>query len=195
MPFVNKFKILVCTACLMLVGQGFAAWDGSIATTAPETDTGADGKTYYLIDSEAKLAWFAEQVNGGQWSYNAKLIANLDMSNPDPSKKSLWTPIAVGNGGGGSKVFKGVFDGNKHVISNLYISAEELLVKYDGQEINNNNGVQNGVAQNLGFIGCLSGTVKDLIIETFGIITENDVEQIFKYLSEGNIKELESIFK
>ena len=35
MPFVNKFKILVCTACLMLVGQGFAAWDGSIATTAP----------------------------------------------------------------------------------------------------------------------------------------------------------------
>ncbi len=35
---------------------------------------------------------------------------------------------------------------------------------------------------------------KDLIIETFGIITENDVEQIFKYLSEGNIKELESIF-
>ena len=169
MPFVNKFKILVCTACLMLVGQAFGAWDGSIATTAPETETGADGKTYYLIDSEAKLAWFAEQVNGGQWSYNAKLIANLDMSNPDPSKKSLWTPIAVGNGGGGSKVFKGVFDGNKHVISNLYVSAEELLVKYDGQEINNNNGVQNGVAQNLGFIGCLSGTVKDLIIENIEV--------------------------
>ena len=166
---VIKKYALAFSVCLLGFGQGFAAWDGSIAENPPETETGADGKTYYLIDSEAKLAWFAEQVNGGQWSYNAKLIANLDMSNPDPSKKSLWTPIAVGNGGGGSKIFKGVFDGNKHVISNLYISAEELLVKYDGQEINNNNGVQNGVAQNLGFIGCLSGTVKNLIIENIEV--------------------------
>lgn len=169
MLFVNKLKVLTLMTCLVLVGQGFAAWDGSIATTAPETETGADGKTYYLIDSEAKLAWFAEQVNGGQWSYNAKLIANLDMSNPDPSKKSLWTPIAVGNGSGGSKVFKGTFDGNKHVISNLYISAEELITKYYGQPINNNNGQENGTAQNLGFIGCLTGTVKNLIIENIEV--------------------------
>lgn len=170
MIITSKMKVYVfILGILLAVGQAFAVWDGSIATTAPETETGADGKTYYLIDSEAKLAWFAEQVNGGQWSYNAKLIANLDMSNPDPSKKSLWTPIAVGNGSGGSKVFKGTFDGNKHVISNLYISAEELITKYYGQPINNNNGQENGTAQNLGFIGCLTGTVKNLIIENIEV--------------------------
>ena len=164
------FKILTLLVWLVLgMGTAFAAWDGSIATEAPITEKGSDGKTYYLIDTEAKLAWFAEQVNSGKWDWNAKLTANLDMSNPDPSKKSLWTPIAVGNGDGGKKVFKGIFDGNNHVISNLYISAEELLVKYAGQPINNNNGVENGTAQNLGFIGCLAGTVKNLIIENIEV--------------------------
>ena len=164
------FKTLTLLVWLVLgMGTAFAAWDGSIATEAPITEKGSDGKTYYLIDTEAKLAWFAEQVNSGKWDWNAKLTANLDMSNPDPSKKSLWTPIAVGNGDGGKKVYKGTFDGNNHVISNLYISAEELLTKYAGQPINNNNGVENGTAQNLGFIGCLTGTVKNLIIENIEV--------------------------
>ena len=166
-PFFRKLVLL--TLLMLGVGSAFAAWDGSIATEAPITEKGSDGKTYYLIDTEAKLAWFAEQVNSGKWDWNAKLTANLDMSNPDPSKKSLWTPIAVGNGDGGKKVFKGIFDGNNHVISNLYISAEELLVKYAGQPINNNNGVENGTAQNLGFIGCLTGTVKHLILENIEV--------------------------
>ena len=168
MQFITRLKTLFIVTCLVFVGQGFAAWDG-VSTEQPQNTEVIDGKTFYLIENEEQLAWFAAQVNSGKWDYNAKLTANLDMSNPDPSKKSLWTPIAVGNGDGGRKVFKGTFDGNKHVISNLYISAEELITKYYGQPINNNNGVENGTAQNLGFIGCLTGTVKNLIIENIEV--------------------------
>ncbi|WP_290743239.1 InlB B-repeat-containing protein [Fibrobacter sp. UBA4309] len=168
MQFITRLKTLFIVTCLVFVGQGFAAWDG-VSTEQPQNTEVIDGKTFYLIENEEQLAWFAQQVNSGKWDYNAKLTANLDMSNPDPSKKSLWTPIAVGNGDGGRKVFKGTFDGNKHVISNLYISAEELITKYYGQPINNNNGQENGTAQNLGFIGCLTGTVKNLIIENIEV--------------------------
>ena len=163
-------KLMFLTLLMLGVGSAFGAecaanyeapanpvWDGT-STQEPCTKDGV-----YIIDNAAKLAWFAAQVNGGQWSYNAKLTANLDMGG------KLWTPIAVGNGDGGKKVYKGTFDGNKHVISNLYISAEELITKYYGQPINNNNGQENGTAQNLGFIGCLTGTVKNLILENIEV--------------------------
>ena len=135
--------------CLLGVGQGFAAWDGSIATTAPG-DTTIDGKVFYKITNEQELAWFAAQVNSGKKSYNAKLMANLDMGG------KLWTPIGAGNN---KNNYNGTFDGNEHVISNLYISAEELIEKYN----------DNDMAQNIGFIGCFSGTVKNLILENIEV--------------------------
>ena len=135
--------------CLAGVGQAFAAWDGSIATTAPG-DTTIDGKVFYKISNEKELAWFAAQVNSGKKSYNAKLMANLDMGG------KLWTPIGAGNN---KNNYNGTFDGNEHVISNLYISAEELIEKYS--DIN--------MAQNIGFIGCFSGTVKNLILENIEV--------------------------
>ena len=43
------FKILTLLVWLVLgMGTAFAAWDGSIATEAPITEKGSDGKTYYL---------------------------------------------------------------------------------------------------------------------------------------------------
>lgn len=43
------------------VGQSFAAWDGK-SMEKPETQK-IDGKDFYLIASEANLAWFADSVN------------------------------------------------------------------------------------------------------------------------------------
>ena len=142
-------KLLLLTLLMLGVGSAFGAWDGSVATTAPATETIGD-KTYYIIDTEAKLAWFAAQVNSGKKSYNAKLTANLDMGG------QLWTPIGAGNN---KNNYNGTFDGNKHVISNLYIAAEELIEKYN----------DNDMAQNIGFIGCFSGTVKNLILENIEV--------------------------
>ena len=160
MPFVNKFKILVCTACLMLVGQGFAAncaadyappenpvWDGT-STEEPCTIGG-----YYIIDNAAKLAWYAAYGSDNKGNFtrgNAKLTADIDLGG------KLWTPIAAGKGGGTE--YTKIFDGNGHVIYDLYIKASELAQ------------IKGEYAQNLGFVGVLGGgTIKNLILENVNI--------------------------
>ena len=152
MPFVNKFKILVCTACLVLVGQGFAAdcaanyeapenavWDGS-SIQEPCTIDG-----YYIIDNAKKLAWYAKNYKNA----NARLTADIDLGG------KLWTPIAAGKGG---NVYGKIFDGNGHIVKNLYINATELAT------------INSDFAQNLGFIAVLGGgTVKNLVLDSVNI--------------------------
>ena len=132
--------------CLVFVGQGFAAWDGT--STEQPTKEG----DYYIIDTEAKLAWYAKNWSQG----NARLTANLDLGG------KLWTPIAAGQG---NAKYSKIFDGNGHVIKNLYINGTELAQ------------IDKNYAQNLGFIGTLGnadskkpgGTVKNLILENVDI--------------------------
>ena len=133
-------NFLMFFVCLVFgAGQLFAAWDGS-SVTKPEQE----GK-YFIIDTEAKLAWYASHFSEG----NAKLTADLDMGG------KLWTPIAAGTG---DVKYGKVFDGNGHVIKNLYISGNELAT------------IEPKNAQNLGFIGTLGGgTVKNLILENVNI--------------------------
>ena len=165
MSIVTKKYILFLFLFLIAVGQAFAVWDGT-SIEKPQNTEVIGGKTFYLIENENQLAWFAAQVNkvnqngkivkGGNVSINAKLVANLNMIGPDGNRR-LWTPIAAGNN---QNNFVGTFDGNKHVISNIYISAEELIRKYAND---------NDMAQNIGFIGCFSGSVKDLILENIEV--------------------------
>ena len=131
---------------MLAIGQGFAAWNGTTKTAA----TLENG--YYIIDTEAKLAWFAAQVNEGHSSYKAKLTADLDLGHQP------WTPIGVGE-----KTFAGTFDGGNHVVSNLYINAENLIAKLGTES-----------AHYLGFIGNFSGTVQNLILENVEILGYGD---------------------
>ena len=152
MLFVNKLKVLTLMTCLMLVGQGFAGncdanyeppenpvWDGS-TKTQPCTIGG-----YYIIDNAAKLAWYAKNYNSG----NAKLTADIDLGG------KLWTPIAAGQG---NDKYTKIFDGDGHVINNLYINGSELAK------------TNNTYAQNLGFVGTLGGgKIINLILENVDI--------------------------
>lgn len=85
---------------LTYAGEG---WDGT-AKTAPTQDKSG----VYLIDTAAKLAWFADAVNGGQKAINGKLTANINL-NGKP-----WTAI----GTSGNK-FAGTLDGDSHTVSGL----------------------------------------------------------------------------
>ena len=144
----NKVSGLVPFLLFLIlgIGQAFAAWDGTTKTAA----TLENG--YYIIDTEAKLAWFADQVNGGHSGYNAKLTADLDLAHQP------WTPIGVGE-----KTFVGTFDGGNHVVSNLYINAKDLIAKLGTES-----------AHYLGFIGNFSGTVQNLILENVEILGYGD---------------------
>ena len=68
------------------------------------------------ISSAKELLAFSEKVNGGE-DFSGKtveLTADIDLG----GEGSEWTPI-----GSSSSAFAGIFDGNNHVISGIYISS------------------------------------------------------------------------
>lgn len=88
------------TVTLTYAGAG---WDGTTKTAPTQDKSGV-----YLIDTAAKLAWFADAVNGGQKAINGKLTANINL-NGKP-----WTAI-----GTSSNKFAGTLDGDSHTVSGL----------------------------------------------------------------------------
>jgi hypothetical protein len=93
-------------------------WDGS--SEPFDTSVAGDEKRPYIIDTAAKFAHLAQSVRSGN-SYagkSFKLTRDLDLANLQ------WTPIGgfVKFGEMDSKPFKGKFDGDSHIISNLNIS-------------------------------------------------------------------------
>ena len=84
----------------------------------PTTKTAEDGKTYYLIEDEADLKWFRDQVNAGKGTINAKLTADITLTEEN------WTPIGVVADWAtvfSDAPFAGVFDGQGHAIRGLNI--------------------------------------------------------------------------
>lgn len=89
--------VLTIMASMQTVGAD--PWDGTTKTEPRKDDNGV-----YLISSAAELAWFA--ATDGKSS--AKLTADIELAGYD------WTPL---------KKFYGTFDGQGHVIRNLYINS------------------------------------------------------------------------
>ena len=153
--YMTRFITLVCLVLGM--GQVFAAWDG-ISKVEPTKD----GDTY-IIDTEAKLAWYAENHTKG----DAKLTADLDLDG------KLWIPIAAGTG---NQKYSKNFDGNGHIIKNLYIDGNELFAK------------NKDYAQNLGFVGVLGGgTVKNLTLENVDIQASTNAGDVMDHSKDQPI--------
>ena len=132
-------------------------WDGS--AEKPETDP--DNKNTYLITTPAELAWVAEQVNS-KTEYFAgktiKLMNDIDLSG------SYWTP--VGNVNDYPTVtFKGTFDGQNHVISNL--TASDKAAGYAAA----------------GLFGSILGTVKNVTLKDVNIRSTHYAGAVVAYSS------------
>lgn len=82
------------TVTLTYAGAG---WDGTTKTEPAQDESGV-----YLIGTAAKLAWFADAVNGGQKAINGKLTANINLNG------KTWTAI-----GTSSNKFAGTLDGDE----------------------------------------------------------------------------------
>lgn len=85
---------------LTYAGEG---WDGTAKTKPAQDKSGV-----YLIDTAAKLAWFADAVNKGDTTISGKLTANINLND------KAWTAI-----GTDSNKFAGTLDGDNYTVSGL----------------------------------------------------------------------------
>ena len=107
-----------------------------------EVCEGTVDKTVVEIANAEQLKAFAAKVNEGN-SYEGvtiKLTADIVLNNDEP-----WTPIGNFVNDDNDTRFKGTFDGNSKIISNLNISATDT--------------------NNVGLFGVLNGTVQNLTLK------------------------------
>ena len=94
------------TVTVDLAKGNASMWDGKTLT---EITPNTDG--VYEVRTGAELAWVASEVNKGNAVSRVKLMNDISLGNNE------WTPI-----GNNYKEFVGEFDGNGHVVSDLYIN-------------------------------------------------------------------------
>lgn len=119
---------------LTYAGEG---WDGT-AKTAPTQDKNG----VYQIGTAAKLAWFADAVNGGQKAINGKLTANINLNDKTWTAFGKYDYKLEGKSG-----FAGTLDGDRHIVSGLK-STEGLVSCLSSA----------GTVKNLTVIGTVSGS-------------------------------------
>ncbi|PJJ42733.1 InlB B-repeat-containing protein [Hallerella succinigenes] len=121
-------KLTKILAMLLFVAtSSFANWLGG--TSEPENTKKIDGKVFYQITTPEELAWFAVQVNSGKSTINAQLANDIvlwDTEVTDKSGTTRWKAI----GDTSTRAFDGIFDGNGHKISGLYVN-DTLAAKAD----------------------------------------------------------------
>lgn len=140
-----------------------SAWNG--ITVEP----GKDASGVYQIGTAEELAWLAAEINNSSnnsQSYSAVLTADIDLG------YRPWTPIGCYVDWQSNHPYRGVFDGQGHTVSGLYVTA-----------------LSNGYA---GLFGYTSGstTIKNLTVE--GEIRLEDVSTTAKHIGgivgEANAK-------
>ena len=114
-----------------------AGWDGTTKTAPAQDKSGV-----YLIDTAAKLAWFADAVNGGQTAISAKLTANINLNGKAWTAFGKYDYKLEGKSG-----FAGTLDGDRHIVSGLK-STEGLVSCLSSA----------GTVKNLTVIGTVSGS-------------------------------------
>ena len=172
---------------LLLVMAILMPYGGAWAQTQP---SGGDGSSEspFLITTAEELQWYANYVNGESGDnvvHNtacAQLMNDIDLSTVCGEGKGNWTPIAKYDiyGLTSSNKFDGVFDGNGHTISNLYI------------DVDNQNGSK------LGLFGCImpttsstSASVKNLKMANVQIVGDEYCAAVCGYGIGGTFENIE----
>ena len=142
-------------------------------TTITQTTPSQDGDGYYLIGNAAELYGFAELVNDGNKTANAKLTADIvvneNVLDANGEAKTgdfvQWTPI--GNDYFEGKVYSGTFDGQGHTISGLYVSGNGWNVGFVGRV----SGI--AVVKNLGIVDSYFSSSNNLLGSIVGGVANN----------------------
>ena len=138
---MKKLTVFILTAALLLstvlcVGMlsASAAGDAPCSTTTDCTGTYQNGfcsvcggyevpeqkpDGYYEIDNGGKLYWFAQHVNAGNAAANARLTADITITNSSFGTR-YWTPI-----GSHDNRFSGTLDGQGHTIGDIFCQTSD----------------------------------------------------------------------
>ena len=117
--------IAMLTTCM--ASAQVSTWDGTCEPWTHGTGTEADP---FLIENAQQLANLFYRVNNGldaggghvsNHDLHYKLMVDVDLNG---SEDFQWTPIGYWNSDTDYQCFGGYFDGNNHVITNLYINSE-----------------------------------------------------------------------
>ena len=102
----------------------------------------ADG--YYEIASAGQLYWFADHVNNVDKAASAVLVADIDLEGRSDGTGRRWTPIGETNEARNN--FRGVFDGQHHTITGLYVEGGRAGLGFFGE-------VRTGIVRNFTIYG------------------------------------------
>ena len=125
------FTMLMLVMALLIPQWGWAQ------TASPPAEGNGSTDHPYIITKAAELAWFRDQVNGGNNEICAKIADNVevidlkDFCHAADASQNLeelsWVPI-----GNIKRDYKGTFDGNGKTITNLYINASQTFMGFFG---------------------------------------------------------------
>ena len=157
-------------------------------TTITPTTPSQDGDGYYLIGTAAELYGFAELVNNGNATANAKLTADIVVNenvldaNGEANTGDFvqWTPI--GNNFFEDKVYSGTFDGQGHTISGLYVSGNGWFVGFVGQVSGT------AVVKNLGIVDSYFSSSNNHLGSIVGGVAEKSSVTIANVYSTSTVK-------
>ena len=166
----KKFLSLLLVLCFVMAfgsitalaaeGQTTDIWDGTADTS---WYTGHETENEYHITTAEQLAGLAQLINTGTITFEGKTVY---LDNDLDLDKHEW--ISIGKGKGGNQAaysFCGTFDGQGHVISNLY-SRDSLM---PNAEIGDDE--ENCYRQGL-FGNVYDGEIKNLGIENADIVVD-----------------------
>ena len=122
------------------------------------------------IKNADDLVWFRDRVNKGA-TYEGRTITvvnDIDLSkvcyevDGTPQNDVSWKPIGIDN------EFKGIFDGNNHIINNLHINTDENIQGLFGNTLEatiKNLIIDNTKVQASNFVGTIIASSYDTTIE------------------------------
>lgn len=162
-------------------------WDG-VTITAPSKLVQKDGVYYYEITKCAELAFVAQ--TGGEWLSRNYVLANDLILNDvkltwdaegnctNTEKLNVWTPV-----GNKTTAFSGIFDGENHTISGVYvIKLEKPVVQPEtgsstivSPPSGGGGGRISGNVDGKGLFGVCSNTIKNINVENSFVSGDDSV--------------------
>jgi len=152
---MKVFKIFAIIILVITLTTAQSVWNGDTDVTWL---TSAPGASEYTLTTAEQLAGFAKIINENLFDLSQKTIklgANIKL-NETSSQYNVWVPI-----GTGTQQFKGVFDGNNHTISGVYIDATSdykgLFYEIPATATIKNLEITDSYIKGKGYVGVLAG--------------------------------------